>query len=174
MKMKNMKIAGRCLVRGAVCAAMLSFTSFAQSPAHDALRKQIATLQTKKAVRELPPYLPPEQDFGDVCKAAGEQKKKVLVSIGREACGRCQLFYEMVKRGEIKIDDRAYVFVRLDIDEHTQREYFMDAFDPPDGQLPFVGVTDPERSVQRPCLTGSHTADEYQALMQNNAPAKGK
>ena len=92
--------------------------------------------------------------------------KKILVSIGREACGRCQRFYELVKRGEVKIDTNAYVFVRLDIDEYTQRDYFMDAFDPPDGQLPFVGVTDADRSKQRPCLTGYRTAKEYQALMK--------
>lgn len=150
---------------GAVaCAAALSAS--AQSPAHDALRKEIAELQKKPVVVELPPYLPPEQDFGDVCKAAGDAKKKILVSIGREACGRCQRFYELVKRGVVKIDTNSFVFVRLDIDEHTQREYFMDAFDPPDWQLPFVGVTDPERSTQRPCLTGSRSPKEYQALMR--------
>ena len=146
-------------------ACVAALAAFAQSPAHDALRKEIAELQKKPVVFELPPYLPPEQDFGDVCQKAGEQKKKILVSIGREACGRCQRFYEMVQRGLVKIDTNSYVFVRLDIDEHTQREYFMDAFDPPDGQLPFVGVTDPNRSVQRPCLTGSRTSVEYQRLM---------
>ena len=55
--------------------------------------------------------------------------------------------------------------LRLDIDEPTQREYFMDAFDPPDGNLPFVGVTDPERSVQRPCLTGRQSAAAYRRLL---------
>ena len=152
------------IIFGAVACAT-ALVAFTQSPAHDALKKEIEELQKKPAVFELPPYLPPEKDFGDVCKAAGEQKKKLLVSIGREACGRCQRFYELVKRGEVKIDTNAYVFVRLDIDEYTQRDYFMDAFDPPDGQLPFVGVTDAERSKQRPCLTGYRSAKEYQSLM---------
>lgn len=100
-----------------------------------------------------------------MCRAAGENRKKLLVSIGREACGRCQRFYELVKRGDVKIDTNSFVFVRLDIDEYTQRDYFMDAFNPPDGQLPFVGVTDAERTTQRPCLTGYRTPAEYQSLM---------
>ena len=167
------------LAFGAVaCATALA--AFSQSPAHDALRREIAELQKRPVVFELPPYLPPEQDFGDVCKAAGEKKKKLLVSIGREACGRCQRFYELVRRGDVKIDTNAFVFVRLDIDEYTQRDYFMDAFDPPDGQLPFVGVTDAERATQRLCLTGYRTPEEYQALMgpvasyTNPVPAIGQ
>ena len=122
----------------------------------------------------LPPYLPAEKDFAEVCARAGEQKKKVLVSIGREACGRCQRFYEMVRRGVVKVDPAKFEFVRLDIDEHAQREYFMDAFEPKDGQLPFVGVTDAARTKSMPCLTGARTAAEYQKLMENNSAKKEK
>ena len=88
------------------------------------------------------------------------------MSIGREVCGRCQRFYELVRRGEVRIDTNAFMFVRLNIDDFSQREYFLGTFEPPDNRLPFVGVTDGERSELRPCLTGAPSAAEYQALMK--------
>ena len=150
---------------------LMTMCAFAQSPAHEALRKEIAELQKKPTVFKLPPYLDAEKDFGDVCRAAAAKNKKVIVSIGREACGRCQRFYELVQRGVVKIDTKAYEFVRLDIDEHTQREYFMGTFDPPNGNLPFVGVTNGELAEVKPCLTGSAKPAEYQALMEAPKPA---
>lgn len=138
----------------------------AQSPAHDALKREIAALREKPAVCALPPYLPAGEDFDAVCRKAGEEKKRVLVSLGREACGRCQRFYELVRRGEVRIDTNAFVFVRLDVDDHEQREYFLGTFEPPDSRLPFVGVTDGARSEIRPCLTGAPPADAYRKLLQ--------
>lgn len=138
----------------------------AQSPAHDALKREIAALREKTAVCALPPYLPAGEDFDAVCRKAGEEKKRVLVSLGREACGRCQRFYELVRRGEVRIDTNAFVFVRLDVDNHEQREYFLGTFEPPDSRLPFVGVTDGARSEIRPCLTGAPPADAYRKLLQ--------
>lgn len=138
----------------------------AQSPAHDALKREIAALREKPAVCALPPYLPAGEDFDAVCRKAGEEKKRVLVSLGREACGRCQRFYELVRRGEVRIDTNAFVFVRLDVDNHEQREYFLGTFEPPDSRLPFVGVTDGARSEIRPCLTGAPPADAYRKLLQ--------
>ena len=138
----------------------------AQSPAHDALKREIAALREKPAVCALPPYLPAGEDFDAVCRKAGEEKKRVLVSLGREACGRCQRFYELVRRGEVRIDTNAFVFVRLDVDNHEQREYFLGTFEPPDSRLPVVGVTDGARSEIRPCLTGAPPADAYRKLLQ--------
>lgn len=138
---------------------------WAQSPAHDALKKEIADLREKPAVCELPPYLAEDADFDAVCRKAGEANKKVFVSIGREACGRCQRFYELVRRGEVRIDTNAFVFVRLNIDEPTQREYFLGTFEPPDNRLPFVGVTDAARSEIRPCLSGAPSAAAYRKLL---------
>lgn len=138
----------------------------AQSPAHDALKREIAALREKPAVCALPPYLPAGEDFDAVCRKAGEEKKRVLVSLGREACGRCQRFYELVRRGEVRIDTNAFVFVRLDVDNHEQREYFLGTFEPPDSRLPFVGVTDGARSEIRPCLTGAPPAEAYRKLLQ--------
>ena len=152
-------VLGACLAT--VCAAL-----FAQSAAHEALKKEIEELRKKPAVCELPAYLPSDRDFDEVCREAGREKKKLLVSIGREACGRCQRFYELVRRGEVKVDTNAFVFVRLNIDDYSQREDFLGTFEPPDGHLPFVGVTDADRSEIRPCLTGAPSAAEYRKLMK--------
>lgn len=145
--------------------AALCVASVAQSPAHEALKKEIAELRKKPAVFELPPYLPADQDFDAVCQQAGKAHRKVLVSIGREACGRCQRFYELVRRGVVKVDTNAFTFVRLNIDDYGQREYFLGTFEPPDNHLPFVGVTDGDRSEIRPCLTGAPSAADYQKLL---------
>ena len=71
-----------------------------------------------------------------------------------------------MRRGEVRIDTNAFMFVRLNIDDFSQREYFLGTFEPPDNRLPFVGVTDGERSEIRPCLTGAPSAAEYQELMK--------
>ncbi len=139
--------------------------AFAQSPVHDALKKEIADLKKKPVVCELPPYLPAEADFDEVCRQAGRANKKIVVSIGREVCGRCQRFYELVRRGEVRIDTNTFEFVRLNIDNRTQRDYFFGTFEAPDSHLPFVGVTDADRSEIRPCLTGAPSAAEYQKLL---------
>lgn len=155
-----------------VLSALLAAFAWAQSPVHEALQKEIAELQKKPSVRKLPPYLAADKDFGDACRAAGKAKRKVLVSIGREACGRCQRFYELVQRGVVTIDTNAYEFVRLDIDDHVQREYFLGIFDPPNGHLPFVGVTDGDLREVKPCLTGAPPPAVYQALMEKKESAK--
>ena len=148
------------------CAATVCAVVFAQSAAHEALKKEIGELRKKPAVCALPDYLPSDRDFDAVCREAGRAKKRIFVSIGREACGRCQRFYELVRRGVVKVDTNAFEFVRLNIDDYSQREYFLGTFEPPDGHLPFVGVTDAERSEIRPCLTGAPSAAEYQKLLK--------
>ena len=156
--MRRWLTAGVCMVVGLLVCA--------QSPAHEALKKEIAELRKKPVVCELPPYLPADEDFDAVCQKAGREKKKVFVSIGREVCGRCQRFYELVRRGEVQIDANALMFVRLNVNDFWQREYFLSTFEAPDNRLPFVGVTDGERSEIRPCLTGAPSAAEYQGLMK--------
>ena len=92
---------------------------------------------------ELPPYL--KEDFNSVCEKAKKECRLVLVSLGREICGRCQKFYGFVKTGQVTIDPKKYVFIRLDVDNYEHREYFYSTFDPPDSRLPFVGVMEGER-----------------------------
>ena len=113
---------------------------------------------------ELPPYL--TEDFNAACEKAKKEGRLVFVSIGREICGRCQKFYGFVRDGKVTIDEKKYVFIRLDIDNYEHREYFYSTFDPPDRKLPFVGVMDGDRTAVKEAISGSHTPAEYQALMK--------
>jgi len=122
-----------------------------------------AVEQVAKPV-ELPPYL--TEDFNAACDKAKKEGRLVFVSIGREICGRCQKFYGFVRDGKVKIDEKKYVFIRLDIDNYEHREYFYSTFDPPDRKLPFVGVMDGDRTAVKEAISGSHTPAEYQALMK--------
>ena len=111
----------------------------------------------------LPPYL--EEDFDAACQKAKKEGRLVFVSLGREICGRCQKFYGFVRNGQVSIDPKKYVFIRLDVDNYEHREYFYSTFDPPDRKLPFVGVMDGDRAMKKEALSGSRSPAEYQALM---------
>ena len=128
--------------------------------------RPVATNSVAQAAKpvELPPYL--TEDFNAACEKAKKEGRLVFVSIGREICGRCQKFYGFVKDGKVKIDEKKYVFIRLDIDNYEHREYFYSTFDPPDRKLPFVGVMDGDRNARKEAISGSHTSAEYQALME--------
>ena len=121
-----------------------------------------AVTQAAKPV-ELPPYL--TEDLNAACERAKGEGRLVFVSIGREICGRCQKFYGFVRDGKVRIDEKKYVFIRLDIDNYEHREYFYSTFDPPDRKLPFVGVMDGDRTMVKDAISGTHTPAEYQALM---------
>ncbi len=157
------------------CAVTLFATcTGAEAPSpHELVRRQLEVLRAKPVKAELPPYLSPDADFDDVCQWAKKEGKLVFVSIGREACGRCQVFYEYVKRGEVAIDGKKFEFIRLSIDDESQRSYFMSTFNPMDRHLPYVGVMDGEREEVVPCLSGGHTAAEYEGLLKRAlAPKK--
>ena len=114
----------------------------------------------------LPPYL--TEDFNSACEKAKKEGKLVYVSLGREICGRCQKFYGFVKNGQVTIDPKKYVFIRLNVDNYEHREYFYSTFDPPDRKLPFVGVMDGDRNAVKEALSGGHTPEEYQKLMSDD------
>lgn len=150
------------------CALAVSAGAFAQSAAHEAIKKQLAELRAKPEKAKLPEYLPESEDFDDVCQRAKKDGKLVFVSIGREICGRCQVFYEYVKRGDVTVDPKKFVFVRLSIDNESQRNYFFSTFSPENSHLPFVGVMNGDREEVLPCLTGSHSAAEYAKLLTDS------
>lgn len=162
--MKILSILTVCMACACVCA---------QSPAHDALKKEIAELRKKPTVLALPPYMDGNGDFAAECDKAGAAGKKVLVSIGREACARCERFYELVRTGTVAVNTNSFVFIRLDIDEPAHREYFFGTFEPADNKLPFVGVTDASRNPNSPCLTGAPSPAEYQKLLGKNKSKEG-
>jgi len=155
----------------AVLVCLAASIAFADAPCapHAAIKAQIAALRAKPEKQALPPYL--EEDFDAAAQKAKAEGKKLLVSLGREACGRCQVFYEFVKRGEVKLDIAKWVYLRLDVDNMEHRQYYVSTFDPDTTHLPYVGVMDGERNALKPCLTGKRTAAEYQALMADS-PAK--
>ena len=158
------------IVMTLVCAGALFAAGADAAPSpHEVVRRQLVALRAKLEKAELPPYLPPDADFDDACQRAKKEGKLVFVSIGREACGRCQVFYEYVKRGELKIDDKKFVFIRLSIDDESQRSYFLSTFTPMDRHLPYVGVMDGDREEKAPCLSGGHSAAEYAALLTRAA-----
>ena len=164
------------IVSGMTFAAALALACIAAdapvpSP-HEKIRRQLETLRAKPVKAELPPYLAPEEDFEDACRDAAKDGKRVVVSIGREACGRCQVFYEYVKRGELKIDKEKFALLRLDIDDASQHSYFLSTFTPADNNLPFVGVMNGDRDALSPCMSGGHTAAEYAKML--NEVLKGK
>ena len=139
-----------------LCALSLAAGACAAAGAEAASRPAAtnAVAQAAKSV-ELPPYL--TEDFNAACEKAKKEGRLVFVSIGREICGRCQ-----------KIDEKKYVFIRLDIDNYEHREYFYSTFDPPDRKLPFVGVMDGDRTAVKEALSGGHTPEEYQKLMSDD------
>ena len=160
----------RKIVSAITFASALAFAGMAaDAPApssHEQIRRQLKELQAKPVKATLPPYLAPEVDFEDACHDAAKAGRRVVVSIGREACGRCQVFYEYVKRGELKIDGKKFTLIRLDIDDASQRSYFLSTFTPKDNNLPFVGVMDGDREALAPCMSGSHTAAEYANMLK--------
>ena len=126
-------------------------------------RAETNAVASVRAPVELPPYL--EEDFDAACQKAKKEGRLVFVSLGREICGRCQKFYGFVRDGQVTIDPKKYVFIRLDVDNYEHREYFYSTFEPPDRKLPFVGVMDGDRTMRKEALSGSHSPAEYQALM---------
>ena len=154
MKIQTILLGSLFLIAAAALAA-----ADCSSPATNAVC--VAKMQVA-----LPPYL--TEDFNSACERAKKEGKLVFVSLGREICGRCQKFYGFVKNGQVTIDSKKYVFIRLDVDNYEHREYFYSTFDPPDRKLPFVGVMDGDRSAVKEALSGGHTPEEYQKLMSDD------
>ena len=163
------------VVTFAAALALACIAADAPMPSpHEKIRRQLEALRAKPAKAELPPYLAPEEDFEDACRNAAQGGRRVVVSIGREACGRCQVFYEYVRRGELKIDGKKFTLVRLDIDDSSQRSYFLSTFTPADNNLPFVGVMNGDRDALAPCMSGGHTAAEYAKMLDDVLKGKPK
>jgi hypothetical protein len=146
-------------------AVSLSGNIYAQSPEHDRVKAQLKELRQGKDVWKLPDYL--ENDFDTECEKAAKEGKIVLVSIGREVCGRCQVFYEFLKKGRVKIDPKKVVYLKLCIDNPDHKEYFLSTFEPANNHLPFVGVVKGERGIGDPCLSGAQTPEAYMKIISD-------
>ena len=146
-------------------AIAISSNVYAQSPEHDRVKAQLKELRQGKDVWKLPDYL--ENDFDTECEKAAKEGKIVLVSIGREVCGRCQVFYEFLKKGRVKIDPKKVVYLKLCIDNPDHKEYFLSTFEPANNHLPFVGVVKGERGIGDPCLSGAQTPEAYMKIISD-------
>jgi hypothetical protein len=146
-------------------AIAISSNVYAQSPEHDRVKTQLKELRQGKDVWKLPDYL--ENDFDTECEKAAKEGKIVLVSIGREVCGRCQVFYEFLKKGRVKIDPKKVVYLKLCIDNPDHKEYFLSTFEPANNHLPFVGVVKGERGIGDPCLSGAQTPEAYMKIISD-------
>ena len=110
----------------------------------------------------------PAPYFKEVLDRACNEKKMLLISIGREICGRCQKFYALLDDGRLTLDEKKCTYLKLDIDDTEQREYFVSWFDPSDPRLPFVGVLDPNVCTGS-CLTAACDLTALRGLLGNLA-----
>ena len=125
----------------------------------------LATAYGARAAKTAPYF---RGDIQEVLDRTCNEKKMLLISIGREICGRCQKFYALLDDGRLTLDKEKCTYLKLDIDDTEQREYFVSWFDPPDPRLPFVGVLDPNVCTGT-CLTAACELDRLRSLLGNLA-----
>ena len=104
---------------------------------------------------------------GDVEAAltrADQEKKLVVLSVGREVCGRCQKFYRLLSDGRLVLDEAKCMYLKLDVDNMEHREYFYSWIEPPDRRLPFVAVLDPNARTGT-CVSAGCDLAELQKLL---------
>lgn len=104
---------------------------------------------------------------------ADREGKRVVVSLGREICGRCQKFYKLLADGSLAFDAAKCTYLKLDVDELEQREYFYSWFDPEDRRLPYVGVLDPNARTGT-CVSAGCDLPALKKLLGNLAKAPVK
>ena len=157
----------KCITIISIALSLFGLTSqvLAQSPEHDRVKAQLSELRKCKDVWKLPDYL--EADFDTECEKAAKEGKVVLVSIGREVCGRCQVFYEFLKKGHVKFDPKKVVYLKLCIDNPEHKEYFLSTFEPSNTHLPFIGIVKGERGIGDPCLSGAQKPEAYMKMISD-------
>ena len=114
-----------------------------------------------KTVKTMPYF---KGDVQEMLDKACAEKKLLFVSIGREICERCQKLYALLDDGRLTLDEKKCTYLKLDIDDTEQREYFISWLDPQDPRLPFVGVLDPNVCTGT-CLTAACELDRLRNLL---------
>ena len=112
------------------------------------------------------PLVPLTKDFQAVQEQAVQQKKLMVVSLGREACGNCQKFYGYLKSGDVKLDTNKVIYVKMDIDNYDHQNYFFTFFNVYGNVLPFVGVMSGKGEIYGKTRTGFGTAEDYAAFFK--------
>ncbi|MEI7945060.1 MAG: hypothetical protein WCJ02_00100 [bacterium] len=107
-----------------------------------------------------------DKDFPVYMEEATKTNKLLFVSIGREACSNCIKFYNYIKKGELKLDENKFIYLKLDIDNYDHQNYFTSYFSVMGNVLPFVGVLNGSGATFGDTRTGFGTPEAYQEFIQ--------
>ncbi len=137
------------------------------------MKRQLGTLVAMVALTvaggaKTPYFTGDVQEFLDKACAAD---KRVLVSLGREKCGRCQKFYALLDGGSLVLDDAKCMYLKMNVDEVEHHEYFSSWFYPMDPRLPFVGVLDPNACTGT-CITAACDIERLKGLLGDMAKVR--
>ena len=108
-----------------------------------------------------------DKDFPVYMEEAAKTNKLLLVSLGRETCSNCTKFYNYIKKGELKLDENKFMYLKLDIDNYDQQSYFFAYFSVMGNILPFVGVMNGTGATFGAPRTGFGTPEAYQEFIKN-------
>ena len=107
-----------------------------------------------------------DKDFPAYMEEATKTNKLLFVSIGREACSNCIKFYNYIKKGELKLDETKFMYLKLDIDNYDHQNYFSSYFSVMGNILPFVGVLNGTGATFGDPRTGFGTPEDYQEFIK--------
>jgi hypothetical protein len=107
-----------------------------------------------------------DKDFPVYMEEATKTNKLLFVSIGREACSNCIKFYNYIKKGELKLDENKFMYLKLDIDNYDHQNYFFSYFSVMGNILPFVGVLNGTGATFGDPRTGFGTPEAYQEFIK--------
>jgi len=106
-----------------------------------------------------------DKKFPSYMEEAVKTNKLLFVSIGRDACSNCTKFYDTIKQGQLKLDEKKFIYLKLDIDNQEHLDYFSSYFSIIGNILPFVGVMNGSGATFGTPRTGYGTAEDYQELI---------
>jgi chloramphenicol O-acetyltransferase len=107
-----------------------------------------------------------DKEFPTYMETALKTNKLLFISIGREACSNCINFYDYIKDGSLKLDEKKFIYLKLDIDNQEHVDYFSSYFTVMGNVLPFVGVMNGSGSTFGNSRTGYGTAEDYQEFLK--------
>jgi hypothetical protein len=107
-----------------------------------------------------------EKEFPTYMETALKTNKLLFISIGREACSNCVKFYDYIKDGSLKLDEKKFIYLKLDIDNQEHVDYFSSYFTVMGNVLPFVGVMNGSGATFGASRTGYGTAEDYQEFLK--------
>lgn len=107
-----------------------------------------------------------EKNFPAYMEEAVKTNKLLFVSIGRDSCSNCVKFYDAIKDGSLKLDEKKFIYLKLDIDNQEHVDYFSSYFTVMGNVLPFVGVMNGSGATFGASRTGYGTAEDYQEFLK--------